>query len=73
AGAPVAAPPPPGETRRPPRAVEVRRSNLPARLDPGTLELSLGDAARLLRHPRVGAGAAAAAVTVAWLLSRRKG
>lgn len=72
-GPSVAVPPAREATRRPPRAVEVRRSNLPARLDPGTLELSLGDAARLLRHPRVGAGAAAAAVTVAWLLSRRKG
>jgi OFA family oxalate/formate antiporter-like MFS transporter len=69
----VAAPSAAGPSPRAPRAVEVRRSNLPARLDAGTLEVSLGDAARLLRHPKVGAGAAAAAVTVAWLLSRRKG
>ncbi|GMU41705.1 MAG: hypothetical protein AMXMBFR23_25710 [Chloroflexota bacterium] len=55
-----------------PTAIEVRRSNLPARLgDAGTLQVSLGDAARLLKKPKVGAGVAAAAVTAAWLLARR--
>ncbi len=72
---PSEAPPAGPEQERPvvrPTAIEVRRSNLPARLgDAGTLQVSLGDAARLLKKPKVGAGVAAAAVTAAWLLARR--
>ena len=55
-----------------PRVVTVRRNTLPVRLsDPGSFEITLGDAVRIIRErPVVGAGAAAAAVAVAWLVAR---
>lgn len=76
--APPPPPPPPSEPAVPPRpapvTLQVRRPALPAVLaDPGSLEVSLEDAARLLRRPAVSAGAAAVAVTVAWLVARRGG